>query len=790
MVSFILLVNASSICFYSVVADQKANLPMLPIYRSGGFTKITRMTDDFLELDGLGGRQTLSLSNGSRVEGAIPDVLSMSMGENRMSKQIEGPVGYFSYARDERGNRYVPAIAKDSERCRVEEIYPDGFYIVKDSAEDPLEIYRIYRFGDEHELWSQRFYCNNISFQGRVSGFLLFESSGLLAIFEIETGRNVLITDYNFKDPKPKVLGNYMIFFDKTVYDTRNWNLVLNSNSQVKGARVRGDILSYLSEHQNIEIDDRPYFYYFERNLSSGEVLKQARTVIPLATPNGYSFTEVYGAFNNFAYYLNPVKGSLDIYDVKESKTVFSHPMLFYSGNVHDQMDNGNCIAYLGSADIYCFDTKTGKMWTAQNQVLLSDGGRDGKWIVDDGFVDGKYVATFTHREHSDWEVTIANPPRYILTEYSCVIEAQPDDGRTKLVVIRHEFDGTIGKFETPVDPDKLYGKFLINGNWHFASLVDGRMNLFTTDRNGFIKVFSCDNQNRSFNGASSGSEMLFYLSSTKIGILEVKSGKVDYFVLPEKTFSPVFSGSRYIVFNLPGGKNAILDRKSGEVTYTENLKYLGFEDSKLYFSSDHEFATFENGKLTIIKNHNNVDGSFMKNGFIAGNNLFDTNGNFIQRIFQPSNRNPARDFNVDLQSMSFDLGQDVTMFPNRLTWKRCPSFSLERIGSGLRMTNMSEEKIAGSLWTGNLSSGDAVVKLEEIPLEVEAKTTVEIGKDILGMKSLVLIESNALLSTNNSKLENLKPGYVAPMFDGTPDTRRLKLATVVTVWGEDSDQP
>lgn len=773
--------------FSNAENDQYSHFPMLPVQNTGGFTKISRMTEDYLELDGFGGKQVFLLSDGTKAENIILPEQPSSMSETQLSTQTAGPCGSFPFAQDVHGNRYVPSQAKMGGNCKIAEIYPDGFYIIKDSSNDPFTIFWVFRFGQPNELWSQRFFSNNINFQGRVSGFLLFESGSLMAIYEIESGRNVLITDYNFKDPRPTVLGNYMIF-GKNVYDTRDWSIVLKSFSQVKGARVHGDILSYLSEYQDIATDDKSYFYYFERNLSSGEVLRQTRTDIPFASTNGYSLTEVFGAINGFVYFTNPVNGAFDIYDTNAGKSIFSHPRLFYSGNYHDQMDNGRYIAYLDSAGIYCFDTRTGKMWTSPNQVLVSDGGCDGQWIVADDFVDGKYVATFTHQEHPEWKVSITNPTRCILTEYSCVIEVRPNEDRSKLVVTMHEFDGSTGTFETPIESAILYGHYLINGKWYFATLIDGKMNLMTTEKNGFKTVFTCESPNRSLYAVTSGTELLFYLSPVKIGILDVRTGTIEYFEVPERSFSPIFAGNRHIVFSIPGNKKAILDRRSVEISFTENLDYLGFEGEKLYFSNESVFAVFDGGKLSITKNYNNVKGEFVKNGLIAGNNLFDTQGNFIQKLYSRFNSRKFRDFQVNQKSVSFDLGLDSTVFPNRSTWEACPVFSLERGESGLKITNLSDDSITGKIWLGNLSSSEAVVKLEAMQLEVQAKSSVEIGKKMFDKRCLVLIQSNAMLATAQSKLENLKPGYVMPMFEGVPETGKCRQATVVTVWGEDSD--
>jgi hypothetical protein len=214
-------------------SGQTPNLPMLPVNQSGYFTQISQMTDQWLELDGYGGKKVFRLSDGKPMDGVSLPSTGLSYGNDMLSLTVRGPSGNFPYMEDAQGNRYLPGKVSDCPKinhklypmagCGVNEIYPDGYYVISETqTTTDCKTYRICKTGQDEELWKVTFFDNSNGYS-RLGNWLVFGFTSMRAycIYDIETGRNAINVSFNDKYNRyPKLVGNYMMF-GGTVFDTR-----------------------------------------------------------------------------------------------------------------------------------------------------------------------------------------------------------------------------------------------------------------------------------------------------------------------------------------------------------------------------------------------------------------------------------------------------------------------------------------------------------------------------------------------------------------------------------------
>jgi hypothetical protein len=527
-------------------------------------------------------------------------------------------------------------------------------------------------------------------------------------------------------------------------------------------------------------------YFYFEISLVDGSYLKHLETDVPIGDKN-IGYTQIFGSFNGFAYYYNPEKRSLEIMDIVAKKILFSHPYTIFDYLYQLNCDNGRYIAMMDKSDIFCFDTQTGKLWTQTNAILLTNGSCDGKWIIADcGYENGKYWVKLAHAQHENRKISIPDVKSSIITESDCVLEVTYSVDKNPKI-IRHELDGTVNTIECP----KINLTFLFNGKWHFLTASDGKATVYITEATSLKSVYTQDIESNILFARFENDELMFTSSKTRLDIVNLKTGLRQYFDIENNVSWPEFAGRRHVIFRKTGKiASFILDRVTGKIESYEKYSFLGCEGDTLYFSSEKELLKFSDGKFETIKKGSSVRGEILQNGLFVGcYELYDTKGDFIQKLSINKNYNASFGAYLGKVEMStdwmrFDLGRDETFESNSVRFETCPTFSLKRGDKGLKLENLSKTEISGTIWIADLSENENIVRMKSDTFKCKGEESIHVCKTAITGHCVVFIESNALMDTSESTLENVRPGYQMPRFEGNPVISAKKKAVVVTEWG------
>ena len=183
----------------------------------------------------------------------------------------------------------------------------------------------------------------------------------------------------------------------------------------------------------------------------------------------------------------------------------------------------------------------------------------------------------------------------------------------------------------------------------------------------------------------------------------------------------------------------------------------------------------------------------FVKNGYISdGYTLYDTTGKFIQKLATSNNPYVYENDIVDMSfpsisSLSITLKDDrsiiQTYFKNCVDYQPCPSYSLNRSEKGLTLENLSKQPISGTVWTADLTSKENIIELKSEDFTCKGGTSTDICTKTMTDHCLVYVESNAMMDTSKSELENVRDNYNLPVFEGNPVDSSKQKSVVVTVW-------
>ena len=805
------LLIVSNTGFVPAKSSQKLNLPLLPAQKRGCFTRIDRMTDDLLVLDGYSGKKAFKLTDGSAVEKFVLPRESTNYTSDLIDSSTRGPAGKYPFFETDDGKRYIPGVnfgcdKKDEygqpiSRCGISSIYPDGYCIYSQTQNNYMfHTFKIFKIGGDKELWSINLYGRNWHATHFGKWLMLDESNKqTYCIYDIDTGKNVLNDNFDGRMyGYPRLLSDKYFIISGTIFDTTTWKVVHDFNIEHLGLRLVGDVLSAVFiDRSHKGFDDKQALFYCEWNLAQGTMEEQIELDVPMF--NGSTNSMIYAAFNRFVYCFNCVSHCYEVVNVDTGKSVFSHKVegFDYLSGGRGQADNGRYVVYMDYASIFCYDTQTGSLWSMKNAYLATDGGCDGTWFIDHKTINGKEVLELVNTQYSNRMVTITDQPGKIYTEPDCVLELVEDYFGTKSKIIRHELDGTVKTMETPIDQQHWLYPFLSNGSWHFIKIMGGKIYVLTTTKNEFktVYVHDCGSQTPSYK--TQDGELMYAIDRTKLIIVDLSSGKEQTFE-DEKGFDWIeFAGKRFVRFDENRIGKAILDRKTGQITSYDGktLGYIGFDNETLYFSGEKKFATFIDGKMDIKDMNYEVGGSFIKNGYITdGNTLYDTSGKIIQKLFI------ARDGYIpkDLKGVDFaGFGELVVSFkinppnlqpyyPNNVVYyQNCPTYSLNRGQEGLTLENLSKKTITGTVWTADLTSNDNVIELKSEEFTCKGGSTTEICTQTMTDHCVVYVDLNALMDTSKSALENVLNNYNLTMFEGNPVESPGQKAVVVTVWGK-----
>lgn len=782
-----------------VESAQTPNLPMLPSEREGMFTSISQMTDQWLELDGFAGKKVFALSDGKQMDNIVLPAPLNSYIENSISTETKGPSGNFPYVQADNGKRYMPNSKlecnnTDKKRfygsgCGVYEIYPDGYYLVIETPTySDYHIYRFYKVGTKDELWHLSCYGDASIY--RIGRWYYIYSNvydyDAYSFYEVETGKNVLNTHFKFNNNKSRIslFGDYLFIYGR-VFDTKTWGLLFASGVYYYAAKIWKDKIIFIVD---IKIKDNNEYLYMERSLVDPRYHKDVKTGLPLRYNKNN--TIVYGCLNNFVYYFNPVNTSFEILNVETKQVVFSHPFMGFDFlNAGSQPDNGRYIVFMDKSDIFCYDTQTGKLWKLPNTELLTSGSCDGQWFISNSsYTDGRNWIDLT-RTSPDGKVTITDVKGRIYTELDCVLEVVQNDYEHIFKVIRHELDGTVKTLEPPIKYDRFLYPFLYNGHWHFATIVDDRLIIMTTDKKSIRIVFEQEVDKDVMFIRHENDELLFTQSKTKLVIIKnLATGNKETFDIDEGVTWPEFTGRRYILFKsgFPFSPR-ILDRKTGNVVPYEKMALIDVDGETMYFSGENSLSIFKDGKFETYPTKSSIRAGKVKDGLIFDSwSLHDTSGQFIQKLNLPrigSASDTIKDVNSFSNNMSLYLGQDETLYPNSIVFETCPTFSLNRGDNGLVLENISKDKISGKIWIADLESKENVVEFDSIDFVCKGGEKLEFGKSVASGHFVVYVESNAMMDTSRSALENVKQDYEMPLYEGNPLYSEKQKSVVVTEW-------
>lgn len=785
---------------------QTPNMAMLPVNRDGMFTGISQITDQWLELDGFAGKKVFALSDGKQMDNVVLPAPSNSYIQNSISPETnKGPSGNFPYVHADDGKRYLPnrnleCNNTDKKRfyssgCGVYETYPDGCYFVKETPSySYFHVYRFYKVGVKDELWHMACYGDASIY--RVGKWYILHNAYIddsYSLYEVDTGKNVLNTVFklNRNVTRINLVGDYLFMFGR-VFDTRTWRLVFSFDAHMYGAKIQDNAISFLYMDNRKSKDEKYEYFYQEWSLSNNKLIKEVETDIPILDDRK-SYSMIYGTFNGFVYYYNAINHSFEITNVYTKKILFSHPVvgfdhLYYTGYT----DNGRHIVYMDKSDVFCYDTQSGKLWKRYNTELLTKGSCDGKWIISNSnYTDGRNWIDLVHAQFPDRKVTKTDQKGTIYTELDCVLEVVQNDYEHIFKVIRHELDGSVKTLEPPIKYDRFLYPFLSNGHWHFATKVDDKLVIMTTDKTFIRIVYEQEVDSETLFMRDQNNELLFTQSKTKLAIVNFTNGDKKVFDIPEGVMWPGFAGNRFVLFEsgFPF-QPRILDRKTGEVTPYEKLALIDADNNTLYFSGEKEFAIFRDGKFETYPIKSKIMGDIVKDGLIVGPTaIYDTTGKLLQKINLPhigSASESIREVKTMSNTISLELGHDETLYPNCIVFKTCPIFSLNRGVGCLVLENLSKENITGKIWIADLESKENVIELESIDLACKVGEKLEFGKDVAKGRCVVYVESNALMDTSKSVLENVDTSYDMPLFVGNPRfIDNQKQSVVVTLWGE-----
>jgi hypothetical protein len=783
-------------------------MPMLPVNREGMFTGISQITDQWLELEGFAGKKVFALSDGKQMDSVVLPTPFYSYEYYTILTETKGPCGNFPYVQAEDGKRYLPnrnleCNKTDRKRfyssgCGVYEIYPDGCYFIKETPNySDFHIYRFYKVGVKDELWHMACYGNGEIYRvGKWYYYYDTFNDYTYSFYDVETGKNVLNTHFRSYNNMGRitVVGDYLFLFGR-VFDTRSWKLVFSFDAHMYGAKILGDTISFLYMDNRKSKDEKYEYFYQEWDLFSSKLIKDIKTDIPILDDRK-SYSMIYGTFNGFVYYYNVINHSFEITNVYTKKTLFSHHYIgfdYLSGG--SQTDNGRYIVYMDKSEIFCYDTQTDKLWKRYNTELLTKGSCDGKWIISNSnYTDGRNWIDLVHAQFPDRKVTITDQKGTIYTELDCVLEVVQNDYEHIFKVIRHELDGTVKTLEPPIKYDKYLYTFLFNGHWHFATIVDEKLIVMTTDKTSMRIVCEQEVGDQTLFMRFQDNELLFTQSKTKLAIVNFTNGDKKVFDIPEGVMWPEFTGNRYILFRSNSHELEILDRKTGLIISYEKLALMDVEGETLYFSGEKEFAIFRDGKFETYPIKSKIMGNIVKDGLIIGSSaIYDLTGQLIQKINLPRKGSASESISgvkTMSNTISLELGQDETLYPNEIVFETCPTFSLNRGDGCLVLENLSKENITGKIWIADLERKENVIELNSINLACNAGEKLEFGKDVAKGRCVVYVEANALMDTSKSVLENVDTSYNMPLFEGNPRfIDNQKQSVVVTLWGEKSEK-
>lgn len=799
----VIVLMASTYGFSPAQSAQTPNMPMLPASREGMFTQISQITDQWLELDGFAGKKVFALSDGKQMDNVVLPAPSNSYDQNSISAETKGPSGNFPYVQAENGKRYLPnrnLECKNTDKkrfyssgCGVDEIYSDGYYfVVETPSYSDFHIYRFYKVGVKDELWHMASYGSGEIYRvGKWYCYYDTFNDYAYSFYDVETGKNVLNTHFRSYNNMGRitVVGDYLFLFGR-VFDTRAWRLVFSFDAHMYGTKIQDDTISFLYIDNRQTKDEKYKFIYQEWNLSSNKLIKEVETDIPIMDDRK-NYTMIYGAFNGFVYYYNTVNHTFEITNVYTKKTLFSHHYVgfdYLSGG--SQADNGRHIVYMDKSDIFCYDTQTGKLWKRNNTQLLTKGSCDGEWVISNScYTDGRSWIDLVHAQFPDRKLTITDQKGIIYTELDCVLEVAQNDYEHIFKVVRHELDGTVKTLEPPIKYDRYLYTFLFNGHWHFATIVDEKLVVMTTDKISMRIVCEQPVDDHTLFMRFQDNELLFTQSKTKLAIANFTNGDKKVFDIPEGVMWPEFTGNRYILFRSYSHELEILDRKTGLIISYEKLALMDVEGDTLYFSGEKEFAIFRDGKFETFPTKSKIMGDIVKDGLIVGSGaIYDTTGQLVQKTNLPhigSASDSIKEVDTMSSSMVIDLGQDETWYTkNRVLFENCPTFSLGRGDGCLVLENLSAKEISGKIWIADLESRENVIELESVDFTCKAGEKLEFGKAVASGHCVVYVESNAMMDTSKSTLENVSQDYEMPRFEGNPLYPEKQKAVVVTEWG------
>ncbi|MBP7732792.1 MAG: hypothetical protein KA140_03395 [Caldisericia bacterium] len=804
----VVVLIASSYGFSMAQSAQTPNMPMLPASREGMFTQVSQITDQWLELDGFAGKKVFALSDGKQMDNVVLPASSNSYILNSISAETnKGPSGNFPYVQAEDGKRYLPnrnLECKNTDKkrfyssgCGVDEIYPDGYYfVVETPSYSDFHIYRFYKVGVEGELWHMACYGDSIIYRvGKWYVYINAYNNYTYSLYEMDSGKNVLNTVFKHNNGMGghKSVGDYLFMFGR-VFDTRTWKLVFDfGDIHLYGARIQDDTISFLYLNNMQTKDDKYKFFYQEWSLTNNKLIKEVETDIPIMDDRK-NYSSVNGSFNGFVYYQNVLSHSFEILNINTKQVVFSHPVVGFDYlDYKGYTDNGRHIVYMDKSDIFCYDTQTGKLWKRNNTELLTKGSCDGQWVISNsGYTDGRNWIDLVHAQFPDRKVTITDQKGIIYTELDCVLEVVQNDYKHIFNVIRHELDGTVKTLEPPIKYDSFLYPFLSNGHWHFATKVDGKLIVMTSDKTSIRIVYEQEVDEDSMFIRDQNNELLFTQSKTKLVIVKnFVTGEKGVYDIAEGVTWPEFAGNRFILFRsgFPF-QSRILDRKTGEVTPYEKLALIDADNDTLYFSGEKEFAIFRDGEFETFPTKSKIMGDIVKDGLIVGPGaIYDTAGQFIQKISLPrigSASDSIKEVNTMSSTMAIDLGQDETWYTkNRVFFETCPTFSLNRGDGCLVLENLSAKEISGKIWIADLMGKEQVIEFEDMDFACSGGEKLEFGKAVASGHCVVYVESNAMMDTSKSALENVDQSYEMPLFEGNPLYQEKQKAVVVTEWGK-----
>ena len=449
------------------------------------------------------------------------------------------------------------------------------------------------------------------------------------------------------------------------------------------------------------------------------------------------------------------------------------------------QANNGRHIVFMDKSDIFCYDTQTGKLWTQKNAFMLTKGSGDGVWIItDSGLKDGKYWAEFKNLKHPDRIIMVPDVQGSIVTENDCVLELVCSiDKNSK--IIRHELDGTVNTINCP--PIKWF--FLCNDKWHFFTILDGKASVLTTGKTAMKEVYVQEIKNDAPSVKYNNDELMFTSSKTRIDIINLKSGDKQFFDIEENINWPEFAGKRYVIFRKAGNANFfILDRKTNRIDFHEKVTFLGCENETLYFSGEKDFLKFSNGKFEMIKKRSAIKCDAIQDGLLISRyELFDTKGELVQKINIEDDFDYRNLVSVEISTnlMKLGFGFDEMITPNSIRFETCPTFSLNRGDGYLVLENLSKEKISGKIWIADLESKGNVIEFDGVDFVCNGGEKLEFAKTVASGVFVVYVESNAMMDTSKSALENVNQDYEMPLYEGNPLYSEMQKSVVVTKWGQ-----